>query len=364
MKKFLLVCTTALLVSSVGISAVYANSGVDALQSSSSSSEPSQSGDLSTPASVESAPIGIIDPWSKPVVVLGGGVTPADGAKTLSDLGIASEEDVFKFVANAEDMGKYLNITHLPTETMFSSVMVTKGEKGSGIKVKIHNPQNIQKVTETQYANAAITAGATDLKIDVISQVPVTGESALTGVYVAMRENGVQLDTERTIVAQEEINVSQQLNEAIAGSENADKLEENVLDKVLAEIKLKLAEYKDKNGEVASDQVVRDIVMEILKKYGLDKVISEDVINNLVTFATNFQNTSAIDSDALIKQLNSTFDGWLKGAEAEIKKAKESGFFEKVGNFIVGIFVAIAQFFWGILVAIFEGIASLFGGGK
>ena len=58
-------------------------------------------------------------------------------------------------------------------------------EKAS--KFKIITEDNITKITSNQYANAAITAGVSDVEIDVASVSKVTGESALTGVYKAFR---------------------------------------------------------------------------------------------------------------------------------------------------------------------------------
>ena len=78
---------------------------------------------------------------------------------------------------------------------MISSVMVQKTDKGTGVKVKIKTPENITLVTPEQYANAAITAGVTDVGIEVAAVSKVTGESALTGVYKAFEANGVQLDS-------------------------------------------------------------------------------------------------------------------------------------------------------------------------
>ena len=64
---------------------------------------------------------------------------------------------------------------------------------------------NITEITNGQYTNAAITAGITDADIFVASPSPVTGESALVGVYKALEIKGEAVDPQRTKIAQEEL---------------------------------------------------------------------------------------------------------------------------------------------------------------
>ncbi|PJH69351.1 DUF1002 domain-containing protein, partial [Salmonella enterica subsp. enterica serovar Typhimurium] len=90
-------------------------------------------------------------------------------------------------------------------------------DEGSGVNVVVETPENLTKITEEQYMNAAITAGVQDVTIMVGSISSVTGESALTGVYKAFDANGEDLDKERMAIAQQELettsDISQNLDE-------------------------------------------------------------------------------------------------------------------------------------------------------
>jgi uncharacterized protein YpuA (DUF1002 family) len=99
--------------------------------------------------------------------------------------GISDVNNVSRQVVVGTDMDQYLGTSGADTASLYSSVLVQKQDAGKGVVVDIKTPQNITLITETQYANAAITAGASDVLIDVASPIQVTGESALTGVYKA-----------------------------------------------------------------------------------------------------------------------------------------------------------------------------------
>ena len=47
--------------------------------------------------------------------------------------------------------------------------------------MKIETPENITKVTQDMYRNAAVTLGVEHARITVAAPIPVTGESALAG---------------------------------------------------------------------------------------------------------------------------------------------------------------------------------------
>ncbi|MFX3725050.1 DUF1002 domain-containing protein, partial [Streptococcus suis] len=76
---------------------------------------------------------------------------------------------------------QYLGTSEADTASLYSSVLLQKQDAGKGVVVDIKKPQNITLITETQYANADITSGATYVLIYLASPIQVTGESALTG---------------------------------------------------------------------------------------------------------------------------------------------------------------------------------------
>ena len=280
----------------------------------------------------------INEKWGKPTVVYGGGLSDQQIKETSKLLGIKDENTVTTTKATGEDLVKYLGAGEANTSVMISSVMVQKRNKGEGVKVHIATPKNITLVTSEQYANAAITAGVADAEIEVAAVSKVTGESALTGVYKAFEANGVVLDGKRTAVAQQELELTNQIAQEQSKEKGFDAAK---LDQAMIDIKKSLAEIKEKQGQVATKEDVERIVNEALKKYGLDKVISPTQVNNIIQFALSYQQTSAIDSKQVLEQLNS-LSNTVKGKIGQlVDQANREGWFDKIVTFFKEIFNAI-----------------------
>ena len=280
----------------------------------------------------------INEKWGKPTVVYGGGLSDQQIKETSKLLGIKDENTVTTTKATGEDLVKYLGAGEANTSVMISSVMVQKRNKGEGVKVHIATPKNITLVTSEQYANAAITAGVADAEIEVAAVSKVTGESALTGVYKAFEANGVVLDGKRTAVAQQELELTNQIAQEQSKEKGFDAAK---LDQAMIDIKKALAEIKEKQGQVATKEDVERIVNEALKKYGLDKVISPTQVNNIIQFALSYQQTSAIDSKQVLEQLNS-LSNTVKGKFGQlVDQANREGWLDKIVTFFKEIFNAI-----------------------
>ena len=280
----------------------------------------------------------INEKWGKPTVVYGGGLNDQQIKETSKLLGIKDENTVTTTKATGEDLVKYLGAGEANTSVMISSVMVQKRNKGEGVKVHIATPKNITLVTFEQYANAAITAGVADAEIEVAAVSKVTGESALTGVYKAFEANGVVLDGKRTAVAQQELELTNQIAQEQSKEKGFDAAK---LDQAMIDIKKSLAEIKEKQGQVATKEDVERIVNEALKKYGLDKVISPTQVNNIIQFALSYQQTSAIDSKQVLEQLNS-LSNTVKGKIGQlVDQANREGWLDKIVTFFKEIFNAI-----------------------
>lgn len=280
----------------------------------------------------------INEKWGKPTVVYGGGLNDQQIKETSKLLGIKDENTVTTTKATGEDLVKYLGAGEANTSVMISSVMVQKRNKGKGVKVHIATPKNITLVTSEQYANAAITAGVADAEIEVAAVSKVTGESALTGVYKAFEANGVVLDGKRTAVAQQELELTNQIAQEQSKEKGFDAAK---LDQAMIDIKKSLAEIKEKQGQVATKEDVERIVNEALKKYGLDKVISPTQVNNIIQFALSYQQTSAIDSKQVLEQLNS-LSNTVKGKIGQlVDQANREGWLDKIVTFFKEIFNAI-----------------------
>ena len=181
---------------------------------------------------------------------------------------------------------------------------MVKKDTGNGVKVNILTPNNITQITSNQYANAAITAGVSNCEIDVASLSQATGESALTGVYKALELSGETLDTQRTQVAQEELETTNEIAQNNASNSDFDS---SKLDQAIIDIKQQLAEIKQNQGNAATAEQVEQIVNDALKKYNLSDLISQDDINKLIDFASRYQNSGAVDSQEVLNQLDKVF---------------------------------------------------------
>ena len=230
----------------------------------------------------------IDEKWGKPTVVYGGGLSEDQIQSTRELFDIEDTNNVYETSVDANDLYNYLGIVGGDTSSLISSVMVQKQDSGTGVKVKIITQSNITKITSNQYANAAITAGVSDVEIDVASISKVTGESALTGVYKALEANGETLDPDRTQVAQDELEATNEIAQNNADDSNFDSAR---LDQALVEIKQELAQIKQNQGSAATTEQVEQVVQDALEEFNLSDIISQDDIDKLIAFAKKYQNT-------------------------------------------------------------------------
>lgn len=278
--------------------------------------------------------------WGKPTFVYGGGLSEAQIAETAELFDIEEMNNVASTPALGDDLVKYLGYGSGNTASMISSVLVQK-DNNSGVNVDILTPENITTITAQQYTNAAITAGVEDVNIEVAAIRPVTGESALTGVYKALEVNGEELDKERMEVAQEELEATSE----IAEDADLDEEESGRLDGVIVEIKQQLADIKDRTDQLATRDEIEQIINDALAKYDLQNVISIENINVLINYFENYQKTSAIDSEQVREQLNQ-FANDLGNKIGEVwQDAEESGLLDRIANFFREIVDTIMSLF-------------------
>lgn len=284
--------------------------------------------------------------WGKPTLVYGAGLNNSEVNQTNTAFGIKNIDNVNRQVNSGQDFQTYLGQSGVADNSLFSSVLVQKQGKGKGVHVDIKTPQNITQVTETQYANAAITAGASDVQIDVASVKKVTGESALVGVYKALSANGVKVDSDRTAVANQELET---VNDIANAQKNNKDFDSKALDLANAQIKSDLAEYKKKNGETADANQVEAIINKALKDNNLDGVLTNDQVNSLVNFAKTYQNTDAIDSQEVANQLNKyTKDTYNKLSDKfknTVNSDEARGAFDSIKTFFNNVWKSITNFF-------------------
>ncbi|CVY59856.1 extracellular protein [Streptococcus pneumoniae] len=88
---------------------------------------------------------------------------------------------------------KIMNVANDSSLQLYSSAKIQKLGDKSPLEVKIETPENITKVTQDMYRNAAVTLGVEHAKITVAAPIPVTGESALAGIYYSLEANGAKV---------------------------------------------------------------------------------------------------------------------------------------------------------------------------
>ncbi|MBC5628294.1 DUF1002 domain-containing protein [Clostridium sp. NSJ-6] len=197
----------------------------------------------------------------------------------------------------------------------YSSAYVKINESGTGINVKSNN---LTLVTDGMLANALITSGITDADIIASAPFPVTGESALAGIFEgAERIIGIELKPEGKQVAQEEVEVTLDIADSI-GSVEATALINEVKARVIKEA----PKTTDEINEIVSDV-----------SSNLDITIN-DVTKEKIVLLMNKINDLDIDYDAIkdsIKQNSSKLLEDLKSLGNEIK---ESGILERLWNWL------------------------------
>ncbi len=100
----------------------------------------------------------------------------------------------------------------------------------------------------------------------------------------------------------------------------------SALDKAVAEIKTALADYKQSNGQVASESDINTIINDVLANNGLENVITADEVSKLVTFAKAYQETSAIDSAEVVASSTSSSNRRSNKFQKPIRIYKIQGF--------------------------------------
>jgi len=278
--------------------------------------------------------------WGQPTFVYGGGLSDSELTDTQALFEIDHPDNVASTPALGEDLVNYLGYGSGNTASMISSVLVQK-DNNSGVNVDVLTPANITTITEDQYTNAAITAGVEDVNIEVASIRPVTGESALAGVYKALDVNGEDLDQERMEVAQEELETTSQITE----EEDLNEEEAGRLDAVIVEIKQDLADIKENTEETASREEIEQIINYALDRYELQNVVSVENINILVNYFENYQQTGAIDSEQVREQLDEFANNLGDRLGNAWQQAEESGLLDRVVNFFRDIVSSIADLF-------------------
>lgn len=252
----------------------------------------------------------------KGIYAYGVGLTEEEINETSNLLDI-EEKNIQKVSITAEDAMKYIGEENNDS-SMVSSIYAETNDRNE-IEVEIMTPLTIKNVTSIQYSNAAITAGLNNVDIKVAAVRPVTGTSALTGVYKLMELTNNELDEERTKLANEEIKIINVIAENHADDENFSK---EKLNQTVIEVKQDLVEKKEENGNI-SDSEIGTIINNVVKDNNLDQVINDVDIENLQVMFSNFINIENLNLNVVKNQLKNLAENAPEMAEEELNKVKE-----------------------------------------
>lgn len=259
-----------------------------------------------------------------PIVVYGANLSDAERESVRKSLEVDKEAEVEEIFVDGSDLIKYIPDGDSKAR-MYSSAKITRQDAGKGLVIQIVTEDNITQVTADMYGNAMLTAGIEDAIVEIAAPKKVTGHSALVGIYKAYEVAGVELDTERTDVANDELNLATKF--AKDAGIDSDKVSE-----LLTEIKKEIA---DKNPATKED--VEKIVSEQLSKLNIQ--LSDADRQLLIDLMDKIRNLD-IDFGKLSDQL-SDLSSKIKDKIGEI----DPGFWEKVKEFFVNLMDSVKSWF-------------------
>ncbi|MHA6250593.1 DUF1002 domain-containing protein [Oceanobacillus sp. CAU 1775] len=262
---------------------------------------------------------------SDSILVFGAQLSEAQREEVRKSLDLTADGPHQEFEVTGQDYANYINGN--PNSNMYSSALINLENAGEGLVVNIVTPENITKVTSEMYENALLTAGAENVTVDVTSPVAVTGHSALTGIYKAYDEEGVELDKERMELANDELSVATDLAES-------EGMDEEKVSNLLTEIKKMIAEQNPVTREE-----VEQIVSEQLERLEIN--LSEQDRQMLIDLIDRMRDLN-IDFSGVKDQLQNIADSVTQKID---ELGLDEGFWQNVANFFSEIFGSISNFF-------------------
>jgi uncharacterized protein YpuA (DUF1002 family) len=259
------------------------------------------------------------------VVTLGKDLTLAQRDAILKEMQVDEKNVQIIEVTNQEEhqyLGKYMSAATIGRRAI-SSAKIVLTAPGKGISVKTNN---ITTITESMYANAAITAGIKDADIYVTAPIRVSGTAALTGIIKAFEAaTGQKIDESKKQVANEEIVRTADLAKQIGDPNKAVQFINRVKEEVAKEKPQTPEEYKD-------------IIVNVSNEFNIN--LNEQTINQLIQFSQHF-NSLNIDWD----QLKSQFESLRGDINKILNDEATRGIIDTILEWLGELFKAIGEFF-------------------
>ncbi|MTV82883.1 DUF1002 domain-containing protein [Secundilactobacillus folii] len=282
---------------------------------------------------------------SKPYVVYGSGLASEDKDAVSKALGVQSTYD--SLTVNGSDYATYINSAGTTDASMISSVALAPADPGSGVKVNIVNyngQDNITQVTSQQYAMVATMAGVKDVIITVTADKPVSGESALTGVYKALATDGITLNQQNTQAANGVLDATQP---AISDNKNDSKYPGKLMSAV-GNVSSELAKQRQQDNQYATKAEIKQMLDDALAKQGIQSQTSTTVVNNIVVALSSVQKAPVSSTSSYVdnaKQVASNISNSVGNKMAQLKDFASQADTSSIMGFLSRIWQTIVNFF-------------------
>lgn len=280
----------------------------------------------------------IDEAYVQPDYVLGYSLDQAQTEETLALLSYNASKDVQVKVLTTDAYSRIMDVDG-SSLNLYSSVKIEKLGASKPLTVKILTPDKITKVTEDMYRHAALTLGINHAQLTIASPIPVTGESALAGIYYSLEENGAAIPQENKDLANEELSALATINGDNQGKAGYDADKLNV---ALTDIKTAIAELSDKT---LTREDVQAIVDEKLAQYQLQETVSPEHVTLIVNFAFNLSQSSLVDNQEFVANLSNLKDSIISQANASFEQLDLEGKTQEAKGFFASIWQQIVDFF-------------------
>ena len=275
------------------------------------------------------------------ILVLGASLSNSEELKMRETFGVAKDMKAI-YVDNKtaiEQLGLAPNALDNYTGGWYSSAHVQITKKG-GIKV---TSENVTLVTNEMYTNALITSGIKNCKVMVSAPFSVTGESALAGILAGAEEiMGESLNDENKEVAKEEIDITLEIADDILNNSNNISSEGDssiIASGIINDIKTEVIKDSFNNNTIG------DIIINVTNNYGVE--LSEESNEKIMTLMEDIDslNIDYKDYKDTLNNIGEKIKNDVKNIEGFVSNLKESGFFEKIGNWFKEMISNIGEWF-------------------
>lgn len=280
-----------------------------------------------------------------PVVTLGKSLTASQRQNTIKVLTQPLNGQSYQTITvTGNDLVRYLNPSgdnFTTSSGVWSSAMIQKQPKGTGINVHILNYQgqnNITTITEDQYKNAAITAGISDANIYVTSATRIDGSGALAGVYASYAKNG------GNALNQKQVNAAQDEMDTLSGITQQNKGKKGYSDAQLNNAVAGAKKEMAHQGQNISDSQIGQIVNNQIRINHLGNTINNNQKQQIIKVLESVRDSGALKNSNFKEQASQLSNSFQKDAKKlydKVNTPKNRNLFQKIVQDVINFFSSI-----------------------